>query len=66
MKRDTDRFVVVHKETSAFGDKGYLHIIVDKKTGVHYLRSQYGYGTGLTPLLGADGKPIITKPEDMQ
>jgi len=64
MKRDTDRFVVVHKETSAFGDKGYLHIIVDKMTGVHYLRSQYGYGTGLTPLLDENGKPVIKKIEE--
>ncbi len=36
-------------------------IIVDKETGVNYLYVQRGYGGGLTPLLDAEGKPIITK-----
>ncbi len=36
-------------------------IIVDKETGVNYLYVGRGYGGGLTPLLDADGKPIITK-----
>jgi hypothetical protein len=32
---------------------------------VNYLFTQAGYAGGLTPLLGADGKPIITRiPED--
>lgn len=36
-------------------------IIVDKKTGVNYLMVRSGYGAGLTPLLDADGKPIVTR-----
>ena len=36
-------------------------VIVDKETGVNYLFVCRGYGSGLTPLLDADGKPIITK-----
>lgn len=36
-------------------------IIVDKKTGVNYLMVRSGYGAGLTPLIDADGKPIVTK-----
>ncbi|MBP5333620.1 MAG: xylan 1,4-beta-xylosidase [Bacteroidales bacterium] len=36
-------------------------IIVDKETGVNYLYVGRGYGGGLTPLLDADGKPIITR-----
>lgn len=36
-------------------------VIVDKETGVNYLFVHRGYGGGLTPLLDADGKPIITK-----
>lgn len=36
-------------------------IIVDKKTGVNYLFVRSGYGAGLTPLIDADGKPIVTK-----
>ena len=36
-------------------------IIVDKETGVHYLLVRSGYGAGLTPLIDANGKPIVTK-----
>ena len=36
-------------------------IIVDKKTGVNYLFVRSGYGAGLTPLIDADGKPVVTK-----
>ena len=36
-------------------------IIVDKKTGVNYLMVRSGYGAGLTPLIDADGEPIVTK-----
>lgn len=36
-------------------------IIVDSKTGVNYLFVRSGYGAGLTPLLDAEGKPIVTK-----
>lgn len=36
-------------------------IIVDTVTGVNYLFVTRGYGGGLTPLLNADGKPIVTR-----
>ena len=36
-------------------------VIVDTETGVNYLFVRSGYGAGLTPLLDADGKPIVTK-----
>ena len=36
-------------------------VIVDTETGVNYLFVHRGYGGGLTPLIDADGKPIITK-----
>ena len=54
-----DRFDINEKE-----DVGFLTdavVIVDKETGVNYLFVQRGYGGGLTPLLDADGKPIVTK-----
>jgi hypothetical protein len=35
--------------------------IIDKETGVNYLYVCRGYGGGLTPLIDADGKPIVTK-----
>ena len=36
-------------------------IIVDKETGVNYLMVRSGYGAGLTPLIDADGKPVVTR-----
>ena len=39
---------------------GTMEIWVDKETGVNYLYHNGGYGGGMTPLLGADGKPVIT------
>ncbi len=35
-------------------------IWVDTKTGVNYMYHHAGYSGGLTPLLDAEGKPIIT------
>ena len=37
-----------------------MEIWVDKETGVNYLFHRDGYGGGLTPLLNADGKPVIS------
>lgn len=35
-------------------------IYVDKETGVNYLFIQSGYSGGLTPLLDAEGKPVVS------
>ncbi len=56
MKKDT-RFEIVLKE----GVMDSRKIIVDKETGVNYLAWQSGYSGGITPLLDAEGKPIIDK-----
>ncbi len=37
-----------------------MEIWVDKETGVNYLFHWNGNAAGLTPLLGADGKPVVT------
>ncbi len=56
------RFEVVSQEGSGFS---YLQaILVDKETGVNYLFVQSGYAGGLTPLLDADGKPVVTKKDN--
>ena len=52
------RFVVIENEGSGFSH--VLQEIVDTKTGVHYLTWQSGHAGGITLLLGADGKPVIT------
>ena len=51
------RFVKVYSD-GAFGSN---EIWVDQKTGVNYLMVRSGYGAGLTPLIDAEGKPIVTK-----
>ena len=33
---------------------------VDRETGVNYLIVNSGQGCGVTPLLGRDGKPVVT------
>ena len=53
------RFEFTKAEKSAFMTDAV--IIVDKETGVNYLMVRSGYGAGLTPLIDADGKPIVTK-----
>ena len=52
------RFVVLENEGSGFSNA--MQEIVEPETGVHYLTWQSGYADGITPLLGADGKPVIT------
>ena len=64
MKRDK-RFVVIEKEGSQLSEKGQVMVIVDRKTGVSYLWMKSGYGAGITPLIGSDGKPVIFKPWEM-
>ena len=54
----TGRFEIVETQNSFSRN---FQVIVDKETGVNYLFILEGYGAGLTPLLGADGKPIITR-----
>lgn len=40
-------------------------LYVDQETGVNYL-FVWSSGGGLTPLLDAEGRPVITKAEDMK
>ncbi len=50
------RFVKVYDD-GAFGSN---EIWVDTKTGVNYLFHAAGYAGGMTPLLNADGTPVVT------
>ena len=56
------RFEVVSQEGN--GLSNLRAILVDKETGVNYLFVQSGYAGGLTPLLDADGKPVVTKKDN--
>ena len=55
------RFKRVFREGNSLQDDGLKLIMVDSETGVHYLLWKAGYGAGITPLLDADGKPIVEK-----
>ena len=55
MAKKEERFIKVYSE-----NMGCEMILVDKKTGVNYLFVQSGYAGGLTPLLNADGRPVVT------
>ncbi len=57
---DDKRFEVIHKEGSALTTEKTM-ILRDRETGAQYLFVQCGYAGGLTPLLDADGKPIVKK-----
>ena len=54
---DGKRFEVVSKEAS--GVMGEVRLLLDRETGVQYLYYSLGYGGGITPLLGPDGKPVV-------
>jgi hypothetical protein len=60
-KKIDERFEIIQKEGSQLQDSGFRQVIVDKQTGVNYLWVKSGFAGGLTPLLDADGKPIVTK-----
>ena len=55
MAKKEKRFEKVYSQ-----DMGSVTILVDKQTGVNYLFAQSGYAGGLTPLLNADGTPVVT------
>ncbi len=57
-KSEESRFVEVLSEGSMMSTQ--RTILVDKKTGVNYLWVHDGYAGGLTVMLDADGKPIVT------
>ena len=54
---DEKRFVKTYNQ--GFWDRT-MEIWVDKKTGVNYLVTQSGYSGGMTVLVDAYGKPIVT------
>lgn len=59
MKND-ERFEVVVREGNQLSESGLIQVIVDKETGVNYLFVKSGYAGGLTPLLDADGRPVVS------
>ncbi len=62
MAKKEERFELKQKELNGIARE--ISIIIDKETGVNYLFVHDGSAGGLTPLLDADGKPVITKNQD--
>lgn len=58
MAKQDDRFFKVYSQGGALSSLN--EVWVDKRTGVNYLFHVNGYAGGLTPLLNADGKPVVT------
>lgn len=59
MAKKADRFLITYSQGNAFGN--HQQVWVDKQTGVNYLYiTRGGYAGGLTPLLKADGTPVVT------
>ena len=58
---DDKRFVKTYSQ--GFWDRT-MEIWVDRKTGVNYLVTAAGYNGGMTVLLDAYGKPVITPIRD--
>ena len=59
MAKKEDRFIKTVVDGGGMSDN-YMAIYVDRKTGVNYLWTASGYAGGLTVLLDAEGKPIVT------
>lgn len=55
----SDRFVCTEISGGAL-DAVQVRVLVDRKTGVNYLWTASGYAGGMTVLLDAEGKPVVT------
>ena len=53
------RFQVLEAEEYLLS--GSARVIVDARTGVHYLVYSYGQGAGIPPLLDENGRVVIDK-----
>ena len=60
MASKENRFVKTYSQ----GGLDVMEIWVDKETGVNYLFHWNGSAAGLTPLLDAEGKPVVTYDAD--
>ena len=59
----TKRFICTEISGGAFSGV-QCRVLVDRETGVNYLWTASGYAGGLTVLLDAEGKPIVTPVPD--
>lgn len=56
------RFIKIFKERTLTES---MQILLDTETGVNYLYIGAGYGMGITPLLGPDGKVVVSSQREI-
>lgn len=61
--KDDKRFIKIFKERTLTES---MEILLDTETGVNYLYIGAGYGMGITPLLGPDGKVIVSSQREIE
>ena len=59
MAKKENRFEVTFVQKITLGST--IEVWVDKETGVNYIYRRDGYSGGLTVMLDADGKPVVSK-----
>ena len=59
MAKQENRFEVTFVQKITLGST--IEVWVDKETGVNYIYRRDGYSGGLTVMLDADGKPVVSK-----
>lgn len=65
MKATNNRFIEAYKQQDA---QNRTYVLIDRKTGVNYLLAGFMASsgvncTGMTVLLDADGRPVVTPVE---
>ena len=65
MKATSNRFIEAYKQQDA---QNRIYVLIDRKTGVNYLLAGFMASsgvscTGMTVLLDADGRPVVTPVE---
>ncbi|URN41755.1 DUF6440 family protein [Peptoniphilus genitalis] len=60
--KDDKRFIKIFKEGTLTES---MEILLDTETGVNYLYIGAGYGMGITPLLGPDGKVLVSSQREI-
>lgn len=64
MSKKNNRFIRILREY--YGISETNEIWVDRETGVNYICQKNGNGIGITPLLGSDGKPVVSSVSDYE
>ena len=62
MAKKDKRFIMTLNEATLLTNS---QIWVDRETGVNYFWHSFGNAGGLTPLLKADGMPVVTPIRDL-